>query len=232
MKLPKQQDAQIEDSIDTICGYAYQSGLSTLTLTTTLEIVLRSTSLSQANRAVLVKSLYPASRVPSQLICTAVASLGQGKQKLPVSLQQSLLKWIIQVYDVLEDPSILSKLYTVLFNMLDFISLRYDCTLCLNLLANLTQSNAVPSTRNDNPEKAYQTIPNPDAVSSDSRFPSHHILRKLGRLDLSKRVAREPALIGLIRVYEEHYPEAFSGEKLTGRAFGFSVSSVGCLKME
>lgn len=123
---PKQQDAQIQDSIEIICRYAYQSGLSIPTLTATLEIVIGSKSLSRSNRAMLIKSLYPAGEVPSRLICIAVASLGQGKQKLSVSLQQSLLKWIILVYEVLEDPSVLSRLYSVLFNMLDVTSLRYD----------------------------------------------------------------------------------------------------------
>lgn len=125
----KQQDAQIQDSIDNICGYAYQSGLSTLTLTTALEIALRSRSLSQSSRTLLINSLYPAGEVPSRLICTAVASLGPGKQKLSVSLQQSLLKWIILVHEVLEDPSVLSSLYSVFFNMLDVTSLRYDVPL-------------------------------------------------------------------------------------------------------
>lgn len=87
------------------------------------------------------------------------------------------------------------------------------------------------STCNDNPEKAYKTVSNPDAVSFNSNFWRHRTLRDLGRLDLSKRVAREPALTGLIKVYEEHYPEAFSGEKLAGRTFSFSVSSLGNHKL-
>ena len=126
---PKQQNDQVQDYVDTICGYAYQYGLSTLTLTATLGIATGSKSLSQANRALLIKSLYPAGELPLRIICTAVASLGQGKQKLPVSLQQLLLKWIIQVYEGLEDPSSLSKLYSALFNMLDTMSLRYDLIL-------------------------------------------------------------------------------------------------------
>ena len=115
--------------MDTVCGYAYQNGLSTLTLSTTLDIAIHSKTLSQANRASLVKFLYPAGEVPSQLVCTAVAALGQGKQKPAVSLQQLLLKWIILVYGGLEDPSILSKLYSVLFNLLDTISLGYGRSL-------------------------------------------------------------------------------------------------------
>jgi len=98
-------------------------------------------------------------------------------------------------------------------------------------VANVRKFNAVSSTCNDNPEKAYKTVSNPGAVSFDSNLWRHRTLRDLGRLDLSKRVAREPALTGLIKVYEEHYPEAFSGEKLAGRTFSFSVSSLGNHKL-
>lgn len=94
-------------------------------------------------------------------------------------------------------------------------------------VANVRKSNAVSCTCNDNPEKAYKTLSNPAAVSFNCNFWRHRTLRDLGRSDLSKRVAREPALTGFMKVYEEHYPEAFSGEKLAGRTFSFSVCSLG-----
>lgn len=70
-------------------------------------------------------SLYPASKVSSELVCLVVASLGYGKSKPAGPIQSLLLKWIIVVYEMLEVPSILSNLYSVLFNMLDLLSLRY-----------------------------------------------------------------------------------------------------------
>ena len=123
--ISRQQDPHVQESIGTICGHAYQYGLSTLTLGATLEIILRSKNLSQAGRSQLIRSLYPVENVPSQLVCNVMAFLGQGGQKLAIPLQQSLLKWFILVYEALEDPSILSKLYNVLFNMLDITGLRY-----------------------------------------------------------------------------------------------------------
>ena len=43
-----------------------------------------------------------------------------------MSSQQLLLKWLIMVYDVLEDLSVLSSLYSVFFNLLDMSGLRAD----------------------------------------------------------------------------------------------------------
>ena len=102
-------------------------------LKATLEVITRPHSISQSHRVQLIKFLYPADAIPPDIICIAVASLGHGKQKLSVSTQQWLLKWIILVYEGLEDPSILSKLYSVLFNMLDMISLRYNQALALQI---------------------------------------------------------------------------------------------------
>lgn len=83
-------------------------------------------ALDQTTQKALVKILYPAGKVPSQLICLVVNGLGYGSRKTSVSIQQLLLKWMIMVSDLLEDPSILSCLYSVLFNLLDTSSLRAD----------------------------------------------------------------------------------------------------------
>ena len=65
-----------------------------------------------------------------------VNGLGYGSRKASVSNQQLLLKWMIMVHDILEDPSVLSGLYSVFFNLLDMNSLRAD--LC-PLLAQITR---------------------------------------------------------------------------------------------
>ena len=60
--------------------------------------------------------------------------LGYGGRKASVSSQQLLLKWMILVYDILEDPSILSSLYGVLFDLLEMTSLRADlCPLLVQI---------------------------------------------------------------------------------------------------
>lgn len=74
----------------------------------------------------LIQSLYPATQVSSDLVCVVIASLGIGSLKVSTSLQKLLIKWVIMVYEFLEDRSILSSLYGVLFNMLDMPSIRSE----------------------------------------------------------------------------------------------------------
>lgn len=63
-------------------------------------------------------------RIPSKLVTQVVCCLGPSKNKPSPATQVQLLRWLILVYDFLEDRSHLSKLYAVLFNSLDMISLR------------------------------------------------------------------------------------------------------------
>lgn len=122
--------------LETIKLHAQQHGLIIPTLKRLLEVLTSANALDQTTQKALIKILYPAGKVPSHLICIVVNGLGHGSRKASVSIQQLLLKWMIMVSDVLEDPSILSSLYSVLFNLLDTTSLRAD--ICL-LLAQITR---------------------------------------------------------------------------------------------
>ena len=125
-RLPaKFQSQRAQALIVSICGVAFERGLTTSALTSLLDIVTLPNHFDETSIATLVKHFYPAAGwVPSDLVCKAVCSLGQGKEKPPVTTQNNLLKWLILTYDVLEDPSILTKLYGALFNMLDLVSIR------------------------------------------------------------------------------------------------------------
>ncbi len=73
----------------------------------------------------MIKNLYPAQQVPGDVIITIVAALGHGKGKPTPGTQDSLVKWLVLVHEIIEDVGILSRLYGVLFGMLDMISIRY-----------------------------------------------------------------------------------------------------------
>lgn len=104
------------------------------TLKRLLEILTSGNALDQTTQKALIKILYPADAVPSELICLVVNALGSGCRKAPVSNQQLLLKWMIMIHEVLEDPSILSNLYSVFFNLLDMSNLRADlCPLLVTI---------------------------------------------------------------------------------------------------
>jgi centromere protein I len=81
--------------------------------------------LDQGSLATLVKNLYPAIKVPDAVIVKVIGSLGHGRAKPSFSTQAALLKWLVMVYDVLENSTVLSRLYGILFNLLDTIAIRY-----------------------------------------------------------------------------------------------------------
>ena len=93
-------------------------------------------ALDQTTQEALIKVLNPVDPVPTSLICVVVNGLGYGSRRASVFSQQLLLKWMVMIHDFLEDSSILSKFYSVFFNLLSMSSLRSD--LC-PLLARITR---------------------------------------------------------------------------------------------
>jgi centromere protein I len=73
----------------------------------------------------LIRNFYPAGKVPDTTVIRVVGSLGHGRAKPKYTAQAALLRWLIMVYDVLENPKVLSQLYAILFNLLDTIAIRY-----------------------------------------------------------------------------------------------------------
>lgn len=126
----------LKSFLDTITTYAVNNGLSNSALHKMVDVVKRPVSLDQKSQNAIIKSLYPANNVPSDLISTVIGCLGYGSHKASVSSQQFLLRWIVMVADYLEQPSHLSNFYSVLFNLLDMMSIRAD--IC-HLLAQITR---------------------------------------------------------------------------------------------
>ncbi|KAL1633601.1 hypothetical protein SLS56_002749 [Neofusicoccum ribis] len=156
----KQRREKASSVVDAVCSHAYQHGLSRDLLESVVQIVTRRNTLDQTSLTNLVKNLYPADRVSSDLVVTIIGALGQGQTKPSAATQAALLKWIIAVIDVLDDATVLSKLYGVLFNLLDTMSLR---------------------------------------------------------LELVRASGQDPALVGLLRVYKDYYPEIIVGNAASGR---------------
>ena len=122
--------------LDTVATYAESHGLSNSTLQTLVDVVKSPNSFDQKSQNAIIKSLFPASNVSSGLICTVIGCLGYGSRKASVSSQQLLLRWVLLVADYLEQPSHLSNFYSVLFNLLDMMSIRAE--IC-HLLAKITR---------------------------------------------------------------------------------------------
>ena len=122
--------------IDVISEHAFNFGLRNQELRSVVGLVAFRTSLDQSSVTTLIKNLYPANKVPNDVVIDVVGALGQAKHKPTASSQAALVRWLNLVQDALHDPNILSRLYGVLFDLLDMISLR--AALC-QLLASITR---------------------------------------------------------------------------------------------
>ncbi|KAI9786901.1 MAG: hypothetical protein M1839_005132 [Geoglossum umbratile] len=185
----KQRKTKVADPVAIICEIAFDHGLPGDSLDAVIDIITQPNELDQTTVASIVKSLYPSAKVSEDVVLRVVGCLGQGEDKPPPSTQAGLLKWLVMVHGVLESHHTLPKLYGVLFNMLDMISLRPS--LC-HLLSLITRRKHVRPFR-------IQML-----------------------LELTRNVGDEPALIGLIRVYKDYYPDVIVGAAASGRASFFS----------
>jgi centromere protein I len=101
-----------------------EDGLNPKSLRDLVQLASVKTLLDQTTITTLIKNLYPAQRVPADVVITVVGALGQGKGKPSPGTQDSLVKWLTTVHEIIESPNVLSRLYGVLFGMLDMISIR------------------------------------------------------------------------------------------------------------
>jgi centromere protein I len=112
-------------TVNEICEHAYQFGLQNEELARIINLVTTKTELDQSSITTIIKNLYPAERVSSDIVITVVGALGQcGKQKPSASTQAALVKWLTAVNEVLEDQRMLTHFYAVLFNLLNMITIR------------------------------------------------------------------------------------------------------------
>ncbi|KAL2871342.1 Mis6 domain protein [Aspergillus lucknowensis] len=121
---PRQRYTDAGQLAKQIATFAYEGGVPHAALERLLKLLTRNNNLDQGTITTLIKNLYPLERITSKLITQVVCCLGPTKNKPSPATQALLVRWLILVYDFLEDRSHLSKLYAVLFNHLDMISLR------------------------------------------------------------------------------------------------------------
>lgn len=157
----------VAELCNSICDYAYDRGLPSSVLAVLVELLTSKTTLDQSNMTSLIKNLYPAERVSSHLVLLVVSCLGQGRRKPSAATQATLLQWLYNVYHVLEEPTILSQLYSVLFGLLNLFNIRYAKRSDIAVFAtnDLKHCN-MSSTRFGHPSPACQAIPGPIFVRS------------------------------------------------------------------
>jgi centromere protein I len=129
-KLPaRSRTTNVGPFIDDVTEHAYQSGLHAAELQRVVNVLVIKNELDQTSRTTLLRNLIPASRLPSSVVLVIVGALGQGSGKPTPATQALFIRWIAAIHDVLEEPGFLLRLYGVLFNLLDLISIRYETTL-------------------------------------------------------------------------------------------------------
>jgi len=121
----RQRAINVSSLVDRVCSNAYQDGLLNASLDKLIDIITLPNELAQGILGNLIKNLYPASKVCDAVVIKLVSSLGHGQAKPSFSTQASLLKWLVMVFDFLENQKVLFRLYGVLFNLLDTIAIRY-----------------------------------------------------------------------------------------------------------
>jgi centromere protein I len=138
-KIPaKQRIIKISSLVDKVCLQANDEGLPNASLNKLVDIITLPNELDQASLATLIRNLYPASKVPDAIVIKVVGSLGHGHAKPSHAVQAALLRWLVLVYDVLENQRLLSQLYSTLFNLLDTIATRYAFAQPTSLVMHLT----------------------------------------------------------------------------------------------
>lgn len=134
----------VKPAVDEICRLADRQGLQGSSLSTLLRLLTHQSTLDQRSQLTLIKSCYPAEKVPSSCVYMIVSALGPSKKKPSTTVQQALLKWLILVFDLLEEDAVLSRLYSTLFALLDVLYLRPR--LC-HLVAKITRRKHISSAR-------------------------------------------------------------------------------------
>ncbi|KAL6708368.1 hypothetical protein ACN47E_003292 [Coniothyrium glycines] len=130
----KQRTIKVSSVVDVICQHASEYGLDPNAVRDIVQLVSVKTSLDQTSVTTLLKNLYPSQRVPDDVVVTAVGALGQGKGRPSPGTQDSLVKWLTIVHEILENVNVLSRLYGVLFGMLNMISIRTSLCHLLSLI--------------------------------------------------------------------------------------------------
>jgi centromere protein I len=107
-----------------VAEHGHEHGFHAPELLRILRLVSARTELDQSSLTSLLRNLYPAEKVASDAVLLAVAGLGPGAEKPSAATQAGLVRWVVGVQGVLEEPEFLARVYGLLFNLLDMVSLR------------------------------------------------------------------------------------------------------------
>lgn len=120
----KRRQTSIKPTVESLTSVLYDRGALPDELARLVDLVTLTNHLDQASKGAIIKNLYPVGKLNSDSVLKVVCALGHGQLKPSFPIQTLLLKWLIMVYHLLQDTSILSQTYGVLFNLLDTAAIR------------------------------------------------------------------------------------------------------------
>ncbi|KAL2152515.1 hypothetical protein VTH82DRAFT_5699 [Thermothelomyces myriococcoides] len=136
-KVPaKRRQTNIKPTVERATALLYERGALQDELGRLVDLLTVRNHLDQASLGAIVRNLYPSGKVNDEVVLRFVGALGHGQLKPSFPLQALFLRWLVMVYHSLENPTILSQVYSVLFNLLDTAAIRPQ--LC-HLLALVTR---------------------------------------------------------------------------------------------
>lgn len=126
-KVPaKRRVVDIKPKVAELASVAYRQGVLPDELLDLINLIVSPTHLDQGSLNSIIKNLYPAGKVSEDVVLKIIGCLGLGEIRPSLTLQSALLNWVIQAYHVLETKAqaVLSRAYSVLFNLLDVSATR------------------------------------------------------------------------------------------------------------
>lgn len=122
----KRRVVDVKPKVAELASVVYSQGILPDELLDLINLIVSPAHLDQGSLNSMIKNLFPTGKVSEEVILKIVGSLGLGEIRPSLTLQSSLLNWVIQVYHVLETKAqaVLSRAYSVLFNLLDVSATR------------------------------------------------------------------------------------------------------------
>ncbi|PSR80116.1 Mis6-domain-containing protein [Coniella lustricola] len=122
----KKRTTDIKRTVADLGAVAYNQGVLPDELAQLISLITARSHLDQASLNSIIRNLYPVGSVSEDIVLRIIGALGLGELKPSLVLQSALLQWLILVYHVLDPQAqaVLSRAYSVLFNLLDVSAIR------------------------------------------------------------------------------------------------------------
>ncbi|KTW28627.1 uncharacterized protein T551_02477 [Pneumocystis jirovecii RU7] len=154
---------RLSNAIKQLSEIAEKVGLDPISIDKGISMICRSHHIGQSNATTIINLMMPCEKVKQKTAIRILGSLGHGKGRASLFIQNMLLKWIVMVYDYLDGYDELNQLYGVIFHYIGFVTLRkYLC----HILILITRRNNVKAFRIEKLLEIQRQAPNDQSIFS------------------------------------------------------------------